>query len=441
MGTIAAVPRRRAPVDPMIMQLVQQGHGFRSHSLTPETAMMRAPSVPIFTRGWGGEAAKEMAEAQARIERGETDGQDLNQVFATLSRRLDIIQRGITSSMTAFPVRENLEAEAKILVPTETPLRNRLRRVPGAGTASQWRQATSLGGGYGTAVDQPGGVANSQAFYGESGAPAEVATVYANISKPYKLMGFEGSVTRFAMAAGANFQPQYSTEKSHSLLNLMLMEEHALVNGDSTSTAAPWGDGTNALAYDGLINLTATANGVPSAQIQTSVGPLTTAHLDAQLTRMWKQGGRGMWMMMNAQELLSMTVLAEASGTMIRVTVPGAGADAGKGILGYKITGYMHAVSGEIVDILPSRFVPAGTILFGSDWLPDNNPALDIDVLPQVEMPQLAPLENVQGYAAQELAPTAAAPDKLPFLVSVYAVLRMKAATVFAKSTGVTAVT
>ena len=72
--------------------------------------------------------------------------------------------------------------------------------------------------------------------------------------------------------------------------------------------------------------------------------------------------------------------------------------------------------------------------------MPDGKVAMDVDVLPQVQLPDLAPNVNIQGYVAQELAPAVTSPQVYPAIVSVFEVPRMKGATVFGKSTGVTAV-
>lgn len=408
--------------------------GFMHPAVGPAGFKDLPPSIPVFTRGAPPAFPPELIQHMDKLERGEITG-DIQQILLALGTSLRDFQRGITSGMTAFPVRENLEAEAKLLIPLDTPFRNRLTRTPGAGKSSAWKQKTSLGGGWGASYDQPGGGATAiRAFFAETGAPAEHTTVYADKSATYKLLGTYGSVTGLAMAAGANFMAQLATEKRNAILNLLLDEENALINGDSASTAAPWGDGTNALSFDGIVNLVTTGNGTPSAQVQTSVGALTTAHLDAQLNRLWKQGAQGLWMLMNAQEIQSLTKLAQNSASIIRVTYQGA-----EGVLGFKVSGYMHPVSGEVVTIIPSRFLPAGTLIFGSDRLPDGSPTMDVDVLPQVELPELAPNESVQGYTAQELAPTTVAPQVYPFIVSVYEVLRLKSAAHVAKSTGVTA--
>lgn len=411
--------------------------GFMSPGLGP-TGLERGPSIPILSRGQfdlPGLTDESKAALQG-LQRGEIVG-DINQVLFHLGTTIQGLQRGITSGMTAFPTRENLEAEAKILVPIETPVRNMLPRVPGAGTASQWRQATSLGGGWGTSLDQPGGVSAIQAFFGESGAPAAHTTVYAAKSVGYKLLGTYGSVTGFAMASGRNFQNQLATEKTNAILNLMLNEEYALISGDSSSTAAPWGDGSTAYAFDGLINLVTTANGTPSGQVQTAVGALTTAHIDAQLRRLYNQGARDQYILMNGQEILSLINLATANGSIIRVS---AAATSPEGVMGFHVTGYMHPITGEIVPIKASRFLPAGTIIYGAKRLPNGENAAEVEVLPQVELPELAPNDPIQGYTAQELAPSLSAPQVYPFIASVYEVLKVKSALHFAKSTGVTAV-
>lgn len=410
--------------------------GFLYPGIAPVGAHL-GPSRPVFQRFDG--VSRERLELLQALERGDTIG-DMQAVTQQLASTLAELQRGVTSGMTAFPVRENLEAEAKVLVPTDTPVRNMLPRTVGAGRSSAWKQATSLGGGWGTSLDQPGGLANIRMFFSEtaagSQAPAEHTTVYADKSATYKLLGTFFSVTGLAMAAGRTFQDQLATEKANAITNLMLNEEYALISGDSTSTAAPWGDGTNALGFDGLITLTSTTNGTPAAHIVSAVGPLTLAHVDAQLTRIWKQGGQEQWILVNSQEALSFVHLAEASGSIIRVM----GSPTGDVVLGVTVISYKHPVTGQMVPILASRFMPAGTILFGSRYLPDGTPAADVEVLPQLDLPSLAPNENFQGYTAQELAPSLTAPHVYPGIVAVYEVLRMKAATVFAKSTGVTAV-
>lgn len=404
-----------------MMQMAENSGAFLSAPLAGEGPLF--PSMPI------GQPTSEIPSKLAQLERGEYTG-DVGQLASEVLRSLE---RGITAGMTAFPARESMEAEARELVPSETPFRNRIPRVIGSGRAAVWKQLASFGGGFGTTVDQPGAVANSAVFFGESGAPAELTSVYVDRTATYKLLGQRGSVTGLAMASGASFQDQLEAEKLNALKNLMLLEEHALINGSATSTAAPWGDGTTAFGFDGVINLISTNNGTPANNVQTSVGALSLAHLDSQLNKIWRRGGRSMYMLMNAQEVKSLKNLMMANGTFHRTVI----SDGQSATLGLHIERYIHPISGEFVAIIPSRFMPAGSIVFGSDFGPDGRPALEVSVLPQVALPQSAPASRIEGYVAQEIAPAWNSPQVYGFIVSVFEVLKISNAEVFARSEGV----
>ncbi len=475
-------------------QVVLRG-GFMNPAGLDALARSGPATAPVVQRGMSAETV----DILAKINRGEFSG-DIQQALA--GAMVDM-QRAVTSADTAFPVRENLEAPARLLIPLDTPVRNRLRRLPGSGKASAWKQITSMGGGFGfqttvtsgassatqtvgntagmragdilwftvtaaartvssitnattvvltatistttaekvTNTSNPIGAganatSKTRAFFVETGAPAAHKTTWADKSASYKLLGSYGDITGFGMAAGATFQNQYEAEKTNTMRNLMLNEENALINGDSTDITEPWGDGSTAMAFDGLRNLITTANGTPSAQVQTAVGALTTAHIDAQLRRLWEVGCSDPYMIMGAQEALSIVHLAEASGSLIRYMAD----KDGRVVVGLYVGAYVNPSTGRPVDILVSRFMAPGEILFVGETLPDGSLNCDVDVLPQVMLPQLAPNESIQGYTGQALAPTTAAPQVYPWIATVYEVLRVHSAIHMAKSTGLTAV-
>jgi len=447
-------------------------------------AHLQVESQQILTRGF-------TADDLAALERGDFNDTQAQAMFAQ-------IMRGITSSMTAFPVRENLEEQARALIPVDTPLRNLLPRKPGAGTSVNTRVITSFGTGLGTATTTSGttNAANTlvvsntagffvgesilvngstaygpitaktatvltfasgpslnsqtsgqaviktsdydpesttalQSFFAETGAPEEATTVYANRQFNYKLMGQLGSVTQFAMATGANFMHQMALEKTNALKRVMRLEEFSLLHGDSTATNKPWGDGSTALSFDGILKLV--TGGAASANIQTSVGALTLAHIDQQLTRVWNNGGFGQYLLISAQEAKSLSKLAQSGSNNIRFMIKNEGAT-----LGVSVTGYVHPITQEVIPVKVSRFLPAGTMVFGSMTVADGTPAAQVSVLPQVQLPELAPNDNIQGYVAQEIAPAVASPQRFSFLVSVYETLQVMNYSAFAISTGVT---
>lgn len=175
--------------------------GFWTPGIAPAGFGPAGPSTPIYNRGaFFSPETNEFLEKAAGIERGEVVG-DVNQILHQLSLTMGEFQRAITSATSSLPIRENLEAEAKLLVPLHTPVRNLLPRVPGAGLASAWRQMTAIGGGWINTLDQPGGSAvATRMFFSESGAPAEHTTTYASKSASYRLLGVFGSITTRALA-------------------------------------------------------------------------------------------------------------------------------------------------------------------------------------------------------------------------------------------------
>lgn len=470
--------------------------GFRPSELGEDYAPGALPiSRGIFTQGM----TRDIQTRMQAIERGDFGGQDPGAVLQQLSMDLMVnISRAQLS--TGVPVREDLEAPATMIIPVDTPVRNKLPRTVGSGVASKWYQQTTLGGGYGVSTTVTSGASSAtqtvgstagmqagvslffavsnayrtvqsvingttvvltatistttaeavtmgpyqqqgqspqQVFFAEDGAPYTAKPVYSLITDPYKLMGTIGSITGLAMAAGATFDNQRSEEIAAAIYRLMLDEEFALIQGSSTILTAPWGDNTTNFAFDGILNLTTTANGTPGSHIQTSVGALTLSHIDAQLSRIHNDGSADPWIVANAQEAQSLVHLATGSGTSANRIVTN---DAGNLVAGAAVRGYMHPITRQLVPIMVSRFMPAGTLWYGSEKGPDGKAALDVRVLPQVQLPELANDQMIQGYVAQEIATTTTAPQVFPFIVSVYETLRMKNANVFAKSSGLTAV-
>lgn len=173
-------------------------------------ALPPGPSYPIYSRGLPAvspETSAFLERFDGDVQRAEVTG-DLAQIQFQLGMTVKELVRGISTGLGAnFPVRENLEAVSKVLVPTDTPVRNMLPRQMGSGLASAWFQTTSLGGGWGSTAsdpDQPGGGSKVRAFFSElisgSQAPAEHTSVYLKKSATYRLMGTFGSITGLAIS-------------------------------------------------------------------------------------------------------------------------------------------------------------------------------------------------------------------------------------------------
>lgn len=404
-----------------------------------ELAQRAAANTPAVVRG---ELSTELRAELDLLQRGEFAG-DISDFAAHMASEIESIRgevsRAITTGTNNVPIRENLEAPAITLIPQDTPFRNMLPRTIGSGLASSWRQIVSLGGGWGSTLDQPGGGTVQRIFMSETGAPTEFTTQYSARNAPYKILAAFGKVSDFAAAAGASFSDLVGIERRNTLSNLMLNEENALINGDSLSVAAPWGDGTTPLAFDGILALSSTANGVPSSQIQTGVGAFTLAHFDAQTGRIFSAGGDGVFALMNQLEMASFqkTFLGDGGRRQLMDTNGNANITAGG-----RIVTYIHPVWGKPVSLMVDRFMPAGTIEFGAMSLPDGSAAMDVQVLPQavlpadIQRPEGSP-HTVQGYSVIDLARSLTQPGLIPHMVSVFEVFRLKSALHVGKSSGI----
>lgn len=160
----------------------------------------------------------------------------------------------------AAVVRQDLQAVAKIIVPLDTPLRNRIVRFKGNGRAHSWARLTSLGTGGGS--------------FAENGRPNTTDSVYVQASAPYKQVGNDLAVTDMMIAAGASFDDVLAEQRKIKIRKTMLDEENLLINGDSV----------NPLQFDGLLK-----------QITTNVtnlaGVITLDALNDSMAAMYTAGG------------------------------------------------------------------------------------------------------------------------------------------------------
>lgn len=119
----------------------------------------------------------------------------------------------------------DLQAPAKNLYPTITPLRNSIPRVGGGtGTATQWRQVSALiGSGY----DAMGWVPEGQRSGRMSYSAASKAAAYVTL-------GEEDQLSFEAEAAAQGFEDLNATMSLRLLQKLMRKEESALLGGNAS---------------------------------------------------------------------------------------------------------------------------------------------------------------------------------------------------------------
>lgn len=272
--------------------------------------------------------------------------EQVNLTISQLQAKIAEFEKTVITGDAAFPVRENLAAEAKLVIPVDTPLLNRFPTKVGSGKAAAWKEITSLGtsGTY-------------SMFYAEAGAPTSSTTVYADRSETYKLAGLDGGVAGFAIAAGANFQDQLAIEKRNCLLHLKRLEETALINANGTS-----------YAFSGLLTQIATAYSSPTRVSTGTTASAVLADLDYVLKAVWDAGGDITLFVLRSSEskIISDAITQNAGTSPMRVNIDQQSLITG----GFFVNAYISPINGRLVELVPDKFHTTGTIIGVAENLP-----------------------------------------------------------------------
>jgi hypothetical protein len=119
----------------------------------------------------------------------------------------------------------DLQAPAKNLYPTATPIRNQIPRIGGGtGVATNWKQISAI---IGSGVDTMGWVPEGQ-------RSARMSYTAANKSASYVTLGEEDQATYEAINAGKGFEDIKGRMVMRLLQKAMLKEEMALIAGNAT---------------------------------------------------------------------------------------------------------------------------------------------------------------------------------------------------------------
>ena len=152
-------------------------------------------------------------------------------------------------------VREDLQSELAIAAPTDTPVRNRLSRIEGNGTAHAWYQLQPTSSAQGNFI----GTAPTNGFFARGGLPTATQAAYRYMSAPYVSLGDMVEVTFFDQMAGRSYTDVKKLQMKMKMLNVALMEEWAIINGDSTVGAGLQFSGLNALITTNITDMAGAA--------------------------------------------------------------------------------------------------------------------------------------------------------------------------------------
>jgi hypothetical protein len=238
---------------------------------------------------------------------------------------------------------ENITEDIKLLVPVQTPIRNRTPRVDGFGQAAVFKRLTSkLHSNTGAA----GVGTNTAVAFADAGAPNETSQTYATVAYPFKLLGRKVEVGGLAIAAtrnqGLGDNPvtggdnMLTSRERVKAVEVMLGEEELLIGGDVN---------TSALQFDGL-----------GVQITTNSGNaalLTASGIGQFCNTVFLAGGDPSVLYANARQNRAVADNLEWSGSISRAFIN----DRGNVTAGFRVGNVINPVTGSVIDLEVSRYV------------------------------------------------------------------------------------
>jgi len=298
-----------------------------------------------------------------------------NDVLKNLEDIKDLIAKAAetTATYTFSPATrsifspENLDEEIKLLVPLDTPLRNRIPRKMGKGQATAWKKMTSaLNAGVGTS---PVGT-NSAIAFADAGTPNETAQTYSTVTETYKLLGRKLEVGGLALAASRGRDGEPDMQKSRERIKMyevMLGEEELLIAGDSA---------TRTNEFSGLNKQITTNSG--------SVTFITASGVGNWCRTLYGYGADPTLLLASARQLQALADDMERSGTIMRSVVTQGEQNGVVG--GLALAKIVNPVTQGLIDVKPSRFVGFGGLL-----LTERSPAGEV----WIEAEELIPMSRV----------------------------------------------
>lgn len=255
---------------------------------------------------------------------------------------------------------ENITEDIKLLVPVDTPIRNRTPRIDGFGQAAVFKRMTSrLHANTGAA----GVGTNTTVAFADAGAPNETSQTYTTVAYPFKLLGRKVEVGGLAIAATKNQlgnnpvtggSDMLSSRERTKAVEVMIGEEELLIGGDVD---------TSALQFDGL-----------GKQITTNSGNaalLTASGIGNFANTVFLAGGDPSVLYANARQNRAIADNLEWSGSIQRAFIN----DSGNVTAGFRVNNVINPVTGSVIDLEVSRYVGGDAYLLqersvaGENWV------------------------------------------------------------------------
>jgi hypothetical protein len=242
---------------------------------------------------------------------------------------------------------ENLDPVVKLITPTATPVRSLFPRSKGFGQAAAWKKMTSYlhPGAYGSgAVPGMTGLGTgSNGGFADGGQPSSTTQTFTVVTAAYKNIGRDVEVGRQAIASSRGYQDVRDELVRFKTLEVMLLEEDMILNGDSAYDAT---------AFDGLAKSITTNSGTMSL--------LTASGVGSQIqSPYWNYGGNFQALIANPRQIRALADDLQGSGSIQRIVVDNQGA----GVGGVHLAKIVNPIDGSLIDVVASRYAGANAYL------------------------------------------------------------------------------
>lgn len=211
----------------------------------------------------------------------ESLSQEFGRNSGFLQKDLDLAGPGSTGGLHAY----DLEAPAKMLVPRNTPLRNRIARKQGVGTAHELKRITGFTGSQtgNLPLIHPGQAETDTETFGTLQLRRGKKISYAgdHITIPYRQFAISDSVSWAAQFAGQGYQSLQQLSSTSTLYAAMLLEENMLLDGRGTAAGF-----SGAVATPGTVTVTTPVAGTSPAQTAVT-GAGANVYVSITATTVW----------------------------------------------------------------------------------------------------------------------------------------------------------
>lgn len=267
------------------------------------------------------------------------------------------LEKAVTQSTYTFSLSsrsifspENIDEVIKILVPITAPVRGILPRTRGIGEAAGWKKLTSR-------LDPQAGGTGTRLGFADAGTPNETTQTYEFTSAAYKNIGRDVTIGRQQIAAnkGGNIEDVRAHEEKVKTIEVLLGEEDIILNGNVS---------TQSTEFDGFAKSFTTNSG--SASLLTASGVGVYAR-----TLYGKGAEMPTHLVANARQTQALADDLQGSGSIQRIVVD----NQGNGIGGVRMSKIVNPITGNLIDVVTSRYSGAWAYLLtvtspaGENWL------------------------------------------------------------------------